>query len=110
MNQFYIVDVWEDHVGCSNAYVVSTEDLAMAKAAKLRAANRYDTIQVRGPFTIDDGQDVIGDDDQIVFSDDSPKVWAKELRDGEGSLLTLPIATRCTSSRSVFSHSAVHTA
>lgn len=87
MSQFYIVDVWEDHVGCSNAYAVSTEDLAMKKAAQLRDENRWDTIEVRGPFTIDDGNDLIGDHSHTVYNDDAPKLQARELRAGEGSLL-----------------------
>lgn len=87
MSQFFIVNVWEDHAGCSNAFAVSSEDLAMEKMAELRDANRWDTIEIRGPFTIDDGKDIVGNHDMILHTDDSPKQQARALRDGEGSLL-----------------------
>lgn len=95
MSQFYIVNVWEDHVGCANAYAVSSEDLAMEKMAELRDANRWDTIEIRGPFTVDDGNDLVGDENLIVHTDDKNQVALQALRDGDKPLQCKGLVIRC---------------
>lgn len=64
---FYIVDAWEDHNGPKRVYAVSSKGLAVKKAEELRVTNKHDTIQVRGPFSVDDGRDFFEDWRDVVY-------------------------------------------